>query len=586
MVAVTQPLRAWQRQALTQFTDTYPRDFLVTATPGAGKTTFGLALARDVFNNKGVRRLIVVTPTDHLRNQWVSAAADAGFDLRATPNRERLPKDADGVVATYAQVAQAPAVFDARCRTTNTVVLFDELHHAGDQNSWGEGLVESFEHARHRIGITGTPFRSDNSRIPHVTYQQVPPPADPGTLESVADFTYGYREALQARVVRPVVFASYSGSTSWSSRAGETYAAMLGDPTLTRSTEEQAWKAALSPDGEWIGHVFAAMEHRLTELRARTIPDAAALVLASNQDTARAYADVWESVNGYRPALILSDDPAASDAIHDFRDDPDAKALIAVRMVSEGVDVPRAAVLGFATTASTPLFFAQAVGRVVRARRRGETATVFLPAVTRLLGLAAAMETERNHVLAPPAEGDDLDVPVPDPAPDSEDGEDEKGWDLIEATASFHDVISGAPYDDDEEGTLPGLLTPEQEAALLAKSDEQAREAAKKAARARAAAKSQTDSDRAAAIRHAQVHGGLNEVIGKKHVTGVRIESAGDEAAALRRVIADRVRRKAGSVRRPPQELWGDLYRAVPGPKNSAAPVKVLQARADHTESW
>ena len=44
--------------------------------------------------------------------------------------------------------------------------------------------------------------------------------------------------------------------------------------------------------------------------------------------------------------------------------------MVAVRMVSEGVDIPRLAVGVFATSVSTALFFAQAVGRFVRARRR------------------------------------------------------------------------------------------------------------------------------------------------------------------------------------------------------------------------
>ena len=66
--------------------------------------------------------------------------------------------------------------------------------------------------------------------------------------------------------------------------------------------------------------------------------------------------------------------------------------LVAVRMVSEGVDVPRLAVGVYATSTSTPLFFAQAVGRFVRARRRGETASVFLPSVPIILEHAARLE--------------------------------------------------------------------------------------------------------------------------------------------------------------------------------------------------
>ena len=95
---------------------------------------------------------------------------------------------------------------------------------------------------------------------------------------------------------------------------------------------------------------------------------------------------------------MLSDEKAASKKIAEFTDS-DGRWMVAVRMVSEGVDVPRLAVGVYATTTSTPLFFAQAVGRFVRARNRGETASVFLPSVPTLLGFASEMEVERDHVL-------------------------------------------------------------------------------------------------------------------------------------------------------------------------------------------
>ena len=76
--------------------------------------------------------------------------------------------------------------------------------------------------------------------------------------------------------------------------------------------------------------------------------------------------------------------------------------MVAVRMVSEGVDVPRLAVGVYATTTSTPLFFAQAVGRFVRARTRGETASVFLPSVPHLLSFASEMEVAARPRARPP----------------------------------------------------------------------------------------------------------------------------------------------------------------------------------------
>lgn len=76
---------------------------------------------------------------------------------------------------------------------------------------------------------------------------------------------------------------------------------------------------------------------------------------------------------------MLSDDKDASHRIEEFSEDGSKLWMVAVRMVSEGVDVPRLCVGVYATSTSTPLFFAQAVGRFVRLRKKAEVASVFLP---------------------------------------------------------------------------------------------------------------------------------------------------------------------------------------------------------------
>ncbi|MDN6761258.1 DEAD/DEAH box helicase, partial [Acidipropionibacterium jensenii] len=349
-------LRAWQREALDRYIAADPTDWLECATPGAGKTTFTLAVAAHLWQTHVIDRVIVVCPTDHLRTQWIGAAGALGLDLRDTPNSERLPSDAHGCVVTYAQVAQKPALHAARAETHRTLVIFDEIHHAGDQMSWGAGVIDAFSHARRRLGVTGTPFRSDDAKIAHVHYEDV----GEGVLESVADHTYGYAEALHDGVVRPVTFATYSGRSTWNDSVGEEHTAILGDSELTRSSEEMAWRTALDPDGEWIAHVMAAAWARVNRLRdSGQIPHAKVLIPASNQEVAKEYAEVWNQVTGNRASVIVSDDAASARKLADYRDDPDTICAVCVRLITEGVDVPDAAVLIYSTTASTPLFFAQ-----------------------------------------------------------------------------------------------------------------------------------------------------------------------------------------------------------------------------------
>ncbi|MDQ1695195.1 MAG: hypothetical protein QOJ03_548, partial [Frankiaceae bacterium] len=304
------PLRAWQRQALAGYFAADTPDFLVTATPGAGKTTFALAVAQLLLARRVVDRIVVVCPTDHLRTQWADAAARMGIALDPTLTNAVGPvrRDVRGYVTTYAQVAGAPMLHRARAEKRRSLVVLDEIHHAGDGLSWGEAVAEAFGPARRRLALTGTPFRTrPDERIPFVRYDA----ASDGGLTSVADITYGYGDALAEGVVRPVVFAAYTGVSRWRNSAGEVMAASLTE-AATKRTEAAAWKTALNPRGRWVPHVIAAMDERISHLREHGMPDAAGLVLASDQDDARAYAEIVERVTGERPALILSDDPKAN----------------------------------------------------------------------------------------------------------------------------------------------------------------------------------------------------------------------------------------------------------------------------------
>jgi len=387
-------LRAWQSEAIEKYFTTNPRDFLAVATPGAGKTTFALTVAAQLLAQRQVDRITVVAPTEHLKTQWAQAAAKVGIPLDPgfSSRKGKASKDYVGIALTYAGVATNPLAYRIRTERKRTLVILDEIHHAGDALSWGEAIYEAFEPARRRLALTGTPFRSDINPIPFVTYV----PDHDGTPRSAADHTYGYADALADHVVRPVLFMAYSGSMQWRTRAGDEVAARLGEP-LTKDLTAQALRTALDPNGSWIPAVLEAADRRLTEVR-RHVADAGGLVIASDQDSARAYAAILARIAGEKPVLVLSDEKAASSRIAKFSEG-DQRWMVAVRMVSEGVDVPRLAVGVYATTTSTPLFFAQAVGRFVRARTRGETASIFLPSVPNLLGLAADLETQRDHVL-------------------------------------------------------------------------------------------------------------------------------------------------------------------------------------------
>jgi len=332
-------------------------------------------------------------------------------------------------------------------------------------------VKEAFEPANRRLCLTGTPFRSDTNPIPFVRYERGPD----GITRSASDHSYGYTDALRDGVVRPVLFMAYSGTATWRTRAGEEISATLGEP-LTVEQTAHAWRTALDPHGDWMPAVLEAADRRLTQVR-RGMPDAGGMVIASDHKTAKLYAELLQGITGRQPVVVLSDDPAASKKIGAFEDSED-RWLVAVRMVSEGVDIPRLAVGVYGTSVQTPLFFAQAVGRFVRNRRPGETASVFVPSVPVLLALASEMEVERDHALDGPAKDTFLADELMAAANRTEkEGEDEAGFVALQASAHLDRVI----YDGGEYGTgaavgsedeqdflgLPGLLAPEQVAVLL-----------------------------------------------------------------------------------------------------------------------
>ncbi|WP_019192895.1 DEAD/DEAH box helicase [Corynebacterium timonense] len=560
---------------------TKPRDFLAVATPGAGKTTFALTLASSLLDDKTVQRVIVVVPTEHLKHQWSDAAKRFGLSLDASfTNSSAVNPAFDGIVVTYAQVGMHPFKHRAVASARRTLVILDEIHHAGDAKSWGDGVSEAYDDVEHRLALTGTPFRSDDSAIPFVRYEE----DGEGHLVSQADYTYGYAHALADGVVRPVVFLAYSGEAQWKDSAGEEYSARLGEPLNAEQTA-RAWKTALDPKGDWIAAVLQAAHTRLHKLRAH-IPDAGGLVIATDKTTARAYAKILEALSSTPVTVVLSDEAGASERIDEFSAST-SEWMVAVRMVSEGVDVPRLAVGVYATSASTPLFFAQAIGRFVRSRRPGESASVFLPSVPVLLRLAEEMEVSRDHVLGKPHRESGWSDELLEQANQTRNEPDEvSGYQSIGASAELDSLIfdgstygtgttAGSQEEQDFLG-LPGLLDAEQVKLLLRKRQADqldAREAEERAQRA---------ADRQARERAAVLGTTITPQPASREEEKVAVDEIGD----LRRELNARVSIVAGKTGRPHGAIHTEVRKACGGPPTALCSAQQLRDRIAYLRDW
>ena len=420
-------LRRWQKAALDAFTTSDSPDFLAVATPGAGKTTFALAAARQRLAALPGKRLIVVAPTQHLKSQWADAASelDLHLDTGWSAADTALPADVHGIVTTYQQVATSATALRELSR--GGVVVLDEVHHAGEDRAWGDGVQVAFGRAANRLCLSGTPFRSDFNAIPFVRYD------DEGLAQ--ADVEYGYGAALgDGGVVRPVHFPRVDGEMEWIGSDGLIEEASFADH-LDATRSAQRLRTALSVQGEWLPDVLARAHNQLLDVR-RTHPDAAGLVIATDQDHARAVAAIMLRCLGIRPVIAVSEDPASSRHITEFGSGR-APWIVAVRMISEGVDIPRLRVGVMATTTTTELFFRQAVGRLARwIRGLGpQPSYMFIPDDPRLRRHALAIGEERRHSLR---RVDDDGKPLPDPSALDEvpQGSDDEQLSLFAAVSS------------------------------------------------------------------------------------------------------------------------------------------------------
>ncbi|HEU5252536.1 MAG TPA: DEAD/DEAH box helicase family protein [Solirubrobacterales bacterium] len=386
------PLRAWQEVATEAVRAHTGTSFLASATPAAGKTTFGLHIAHRMLSAGYVSRVVVAGPTTHICRQWAADAARYGIDLE--PNRPNSdgPESTDfhGVAVTYQTIAAGPETHRQAAARRPTLLIADEPHHMGDQAAWGVQTRKAFDGARFRLLLSGTPFRSDNSAIPWVNY------GEDGL--SRADYVYGYPQALVDRVCRPITFLPYDGEMEWLSD-GRLRSADF-DLILPAVEAARRLRTALEPEGEWMGEVLRDGDARLSEVRAEGHPDAGGLVIASDQDHARAIASRLAGISGEQPELVMSDESGASRRIAEFAAS-DRRWLVSVLMVSEGVDIPRLRVGVYATAARTELFFRQVVGRFIRStpQPRRQMSYLLMPADSRLKALAHEIEMERRHAL-------------------------------------------------------------------------------------------------------------------------------------------------------------------------------------------
>jgi superfamily II DNA or RNA helicase len=378
---------------------------LVEACPGAGKTTFGLTIAYRLLEARAISRVLVVAPTLGIVDGWLRAASVA---CPTSPNlplhgpRDWRPvnpigDDWVGAVVTYQSLFAMTDMFLAHATDPGhrTLVLFDEVHHAGIGAGWGQASQTAFsKQATAVLSLSGTPFRTDRDPIVFI-------PSVNGA--AIPRYRYPYRDAIVDGACRPVQFVEVRGRTTFRTEDGEVHEVSFEDDDLSDLGAQRRIRAAL----EWIEP--GSIAHKMLQdanayligLRAAGDGDAAGLVVCVDCEHAdRVAAHMAEHVLRTRPVVACSrsydpNDPDPADAIDRFARAHDPW-IVAVNMISEGVDIRRLRVVVYLTNRMTLLSFRQIVGRVVRSDPANvdDQGRVYIPADPRLLQMAREITNE------------------------------------------------------------------------------------------------------------------------------------------------------------------------------------------------
>lgn len=394
------PFLDWQTQAFNQLNEKLRnggKDFLTVVSVGGGKTYFASRSAKHLIDRNIIDRVVVITPTINLVENWAATTTECGLRLRRGFGNsifdQELPPDSDGYVTTFASLGAAPYVHEKRCTERRTLTILDEIHHLCEVASQGKAAALAFGNVIFRHHLSGTPLRSDKKFVPFLEYA---PRIDGGwTLKP--DFTYSYGQAVADKVCRQVAFIPFGedAEIEFSLRKKE-YNLSFEDDVNKELQRERLWNSLfIKPNNVLLRKMLKKGDSILGDVR-RDHGNAGGLIIANDQWSAGELAKMLYDNTGKKAVVVTSDEPKAHETLERFKDSNDPW-IISVKMVSEGVDIRRLRVMLYLAMVTEELFFIQCMGRIVRMMSEYPGLSYFLmPRDNRFLAIAQKVQEEVN----------------------------------------------------------------------------------------------------------------------------------------------------------------------------------------------
>lgn len=406
-------LRQWQRDALDRFVEMQDQSqFVLEAAPGAGKSRFAAFAAQYAITEMGIDHVVFIAP-------WlpILTSVKRNFDPLGLCPRDKFHYDkkrgilqrrpnVDVTLDTYAGFCNQTTidVIDQWQRESSSgwrfMLILDEVHHTNTVNGkWGPYVERIANMASKLLVMSGTFFRSDNRPIAFLEYEKERPKTH---------FAIGFAECVRNRFTRQVSFRFHNPVIEFAKREERKIVKkklenipVAASRMLTKAKEE-----ILKPD---FVHVEAMITEAWKELQAmrRKWSDAACLVVcrpgsgADEERQVHAIEARIKALTGHSPTVVTSDDSLSRGKLDAFDKSHDP-FLCAIRMVSEGVDIPRIRMVLFLTYTDSEMLFRQIVGRCCRyidGKEDDTAAMVILPKFRVMADFAERFEGESKQGL-------------------------------------------------------------------------------------------------------------------------------------------------------------------------------------------
>ena len=405
-------LRPWQSEAIQKALDwlvvkkTDSR-FLLNVAPGAGKTICACVIAKELIQHNEIERVVVIAPRREVVNQWSKEFRNVTGRYMSKVTGDDISEGGIDICATWQAIENLQDGFQSLCRKHETLVICDEYHHAAIEAAWGIGANKSFENAKYRILLSGTPIRTDGA-------QTVAHDDNGNEIEVPASGTYSltYGEAVNLKYCRPATFHRHEGifNVVLPDEAKITVSSQKADDLPDGYDRIEGLKDAVdfyklactakytddnaTPDiHSYQATMLQAGQAKLDEARG-ILPNAGGLVIARNIKMAEYMKKLLEMM-GENPLIVHSENRNSDDKIAQFKN-TDTRWIVSVGMISEGVDIPRLRVLVYLPSSKTELTFRQSMGRIVRTFGHDDIshAYVVMPCITTFEDYAFRVEEE------------------------------------------------------------------------------------------------------------------------------------------------------------------------------------------------